>query len=138
MVFFSEELVSIVKQVLSDDPFHVSVKTLDTDYKRKCFYKKHCAFVEPVEVVLSTDHEKKAFFHYVPIQDTLKELFTDKSLTNYLRQNPENRVRDILTDFSDGSVFKNSVFFPTKLKCFKINFVPRRFRSRQSDRNRCP
>lgn len=108
---FSSELIDIVSEVLSNDPFRESVAKLDTDYKRKFFYKTHCAFVEPVEVVLSTDHERKVFFHYVPIQETLKQLFTDKSLSNELLRNSEIRDRDVLTDFTDGTVFKNSVFF---------------------------
>lgn len=112
----ADQIDLIVNQVFSDDPFLVSTKTLNTDYKRKKFYKDHCAFVEPVEVVLSTDHEQKKFFHYVPIQKTLKELFSDKSLSNELRYNCEIRERDVQTDFTDGSVFKDSVFFFNKIQ----------------------
>lgn len=112
----ADQIDSIVNQVYSDNPFLVSTKTLNTDYKRKRFYKDHCAFVEPVEVVLSTDHDQKKFFHYVPIQETLKELFSAKSLSNELRRNCEIRERDIQTDFTDGSVFKDSVFFFNKIQ----------------------
>lgn len=70
--FLSGQVDEIVNEVFANDPFLKSANTLNTDYKRKKFYKDHCAFVEPIEVLLSSDHGEKVFFHYVPTKETLK------------------------------------------------------------------
>lgn len=73
-----EDIDEVLKIAFSDDPFTQSFKTLKTNYKRKKMYKFQFNYVEPK--ILKINEEKKTFFAYVPLIETISRFFTDKSL----------------------------------------------------------
>lgn len=114
-----QQVDEIIKEVFNNDPFVTSTEALKSDFTRKKFYKQRCGFIEPVEVLLYVENEKKTFFHYIPIEETLRQLFTDQSFSSELHSDCTHTDPDILSDFTDGTVFQKSSFFtqyPNALK----------------------
>lgn len=108
---FLPEQIERFLEILNTDPFFDSYKKLESDHRRKKFYKQTFDFATPETVVI--DDKKETFFSYVPITQTLQLLFKDKSIQNDLILDPTNIVNDndILEDFTDGTEFKKIVFF---------------------------
>ncbi|XP_067217409.1 uncharacterized protein [Linepithema humile] len=96
----------ILKDVFSDNSCSTKFKELQTIYSRKEFYKSHFHFVWPKKKPLS----KGEFFHFVPISETLKALFHDKSL-DFNISAPVQYEDGLFKDFTDGSAFRTSKFF---------------------------
>lgn len=104
---FFPEVEQILKQVFrNDSKCIVNIKELQTIYLRKKFYKSHFYSVWPQKKLLP----KGEFFHFVPILETLKALFHDKSL-NFNINIPVQHENDLLKDFTDGSAFRTNKFF---------------------------
>lgn len=132
-----EKTQSILFHVLSDDPFskHFGAN-LKSKFRRKTLYKSIFPFVKPVRVKysykikssLATEESEdeadttedceveegmrrvKSFFMYVPIKETLKALFLDKSMKVNLDP-PVVREDGILEDITDGQIYKRNQFF---------------------------
>lgn len=66
----------VIRTVFDNDPFKQATSTLDSNYKRKVFYKKKFPFVEPVKVAI----DENSFFYYVPIAKSLEMFVSDKSV----------------------------------------------------------
>ena len=66
-------------------------------------------YVGPERISLGKVKGKKAHFHYVPIIETLKAMFKNKSFDIDLKV-PRNERR-VLKDFTDGFVFQSNSFF---------------------------
>ncbi|XP_034252568.1 uncharacterized protein LOC117652043 [Thrips palmi] len=96
----------IVSYVLKENPISKVQENLKSDYLRKETYKKSFTFVKPIPKT----SRKKSFF-YVPLKETVKALFSDKS-TNFVLSPPKfSDVEDVLRDYTDGFVFQNNPFF---------------------------
>lgn len=106
-----DKVDAILDDVFDHDPFVRGVDTLKTIYKRKKYYKKTFAYIEPIEVLLDENENGKKWFHYVPVEQTLIQLFSDKSLASELNRVSEVTDPDILSDITDGTVFQQSSFF---------------------------
>lgn len=68
-------------------------------------------YVEPICLQLGQNSKKQnCDYQYVPILETLKSLFKDQSIREqYLK--PLISEKGIFSDFSDGSVYKDNIFF---------------------------
>jgi len=78
----SQQQIASIKDVFNSDPMIKTNEILTTNFKRKKFYKNKFDYVSPVQVII--DQQKKTYFAYVPIIETLKRFFTDKSVQNEL------------------------------------------------------
>ncbi|KYM96897.1 hypothetical protein ALC62_12434 [Cyphomyrmex costatus] len=112
----SDKINRIIEEVFNCDLWIQSNNIFNTDYKRKKFYKKHFDYVDPVFIKIKGTQK---FFAYVPLQDTLKKFFNDKSLQNVidLRSQPQH---ELLKDFTDGKVFRNNTFFKNNAEALQI------------------
>ncbi|XP_044585983.1 uncharacterized protein LOC123266021 [Cotesia glomerata] len=95
-----------------DKTFNTVDDNLGTFYKRKKFCEKNFPYVSPIQIpVNNSSSKKKQFFHYVPLKETIKQLYDNKSLSHNLVFDIPKYNSKILKDFTDGSVFKNNPFF---------------------------
>ena len=88
----TETALRITTEVLSNDLFrqyHDPDKgLLRTDHTRQKYFEANFQYVKPVEIRLGIDkHGKIATFHYIPIKETIRTLFTDLSVRDQL-ENP--------------------------------------------------
>ena len=116
--FDSNKTEDIIKAIFSTDPWIASHDIIRTNYKRKQFYKKQFDYVQPIFVDINK--EKKTSFAYVPILDTLKSVFKDKSLENVFNLRAAEPNEDYFKDFTDGEVFKNNNFFKNNVEALQI------------------
>ncbi|XP_016842392.1 uncharacterized protein LOC103315333 [Nasonia vitripennis] len=108
----------IVKEIINEDPFLKCNVKLGSNYKRKKFYKENFDFIQPESLVI--DKENQTYFSYVPIIETLKYTFQDKSIQHEILKKPEPRDKDVLFDFMDGTVYKCNTFFNDNPDALKI------------------
>ena len=67
-------------------------------------YKTNFYNVQPEQKFLDIVNSKKRFFHYVPIEQTIRVMFKNKSFESRSLTSHKQRD-DILRDFSDGTVY---------------------------------
>lgn len=80
---------------------------LKSNYLRNTYFKKKFNYVEPMEIFLGRDRlNKKCFYHYVPILESLKALMQNNSVKFQIENPIEIYDNNLLTDYSDGTVFK--------------------------------
>lgn len=89
----------------SDNIFEVW-RTLRTTYMRKKFYQTNFCFVEPQRLPLPNG----SVYYYVPIHETIKAAFKNKSWNFDASSNPQSDS-GLIRDFKDGMAFKNNEFF---------------------------
>lgn len=109
----------IIKNTLDNKMLDIDDR-LGTIFKRRKFYEQNFPYVSPIQVPLDSVNNKKRFFHYVPLQDTLKYLFNNKSLGDKLSFDLPKSNSDVFKDFTDGSVFKNNPFFQENPDALKL------------------
>ena len=107
---FIDEVVRFVKT----DPISTILNQEDgqlrTQQTRKTFLKKNFDYIEPLAYKISgVVDDKRKYFHYVPIIESLEALFKDPGIGNYLL--PKQHREGYMYDFNDGSVFQNNQFF---------------------------
>ena len=62
--------------------------------------------MEPIQIKLPSEKSENKYFHYVPIEETIKRLYVDKSLEgNILYKKGIRDNKEVLRDFSDGSIY---------------------------------
>ncbi|KYN21978.1 hypothetical protein ALC57_05637 [Trachymyrmex cornetzi] len=112
----SDKINQIIEEVFNCNLWIQSNNIFNTGHKRKRFYKKHFDYVDPVFIKIKGTQK---YFAYVPVQDTLKKFFYDKSLQNVIdfRSQPQH---ELLKDFTDGTVFRNNTFFKNNLEALQI------------------
>ncbi|ESO99907.1 hypothetical protein LOTGIDRAFT_158065 [Lottia gigantea] len=95
---------------------------LNTDYKRKQYFKANFNFVEPIEINLGLDKSnQKCVFHYVPIKETLKALFSNKTFTSQYEKPVHNDAgNNTFSDVLHGHSFKNNKYFIENPSALKI------------------
>lgn len=125
MSFLVRENISLdkaneaVNEIIMNDPFSKSNEILKSDYKRKKTYKNELNYVSPVEISLGEIEGKQRHFHYVPVIETVKTFFKNKSVTFELNS-PTNSDSEVLSDFYDGLVYKNNSFFNDNEESLKL------------------
>lgn len=108
-----------IRKAFAECSFSQIVSCINSDYKRKEFYKENFQYVEPELIVI--DHTKNTFFHYVPILKSLEFLCNDKFFKNDLFFDYKSSGdEDILCDFTDGSEFQKNHFHRENSKTLKV------------------
>lgn len=117
----NEQIEVIVQDIATSNPFISSCSQFSTDYKRKKHFRNNHLYVKPQQISISDTDGKQTFFHYVPIVETFKCAFFNKSLGNWtINDAQHDEDPDILSDFTDGSAFRNNEFFKQNPKARKI------------------
>jgi len=110
----------ICKHLTLNDLFLKSHKLLNNKLKRTNYYTHNKRYISPKKIMLGTDAEgRETFFHYVPILETIKAMYADKSIEAYLDL-PMPSSTDIFQDFHDGKMFKKNEFFANNPKAIKV------------------
>ena len=94
-------MYKIIAEVFYKDPLKACNSKLGTDYRSKKFYKE------------------KAHFHYVPIIETFKAMFKNKSFDDINLKVPRNEG-GALKYFRDGFVFQSNSFFLENVEALSI------------------
>ncbi|XP_061910700.1 uncharacterized protein LOC133654400 [Entelurus aequoreus] len=106
----TDELSTVLCQ---SNPLGVAIAKdgpLATSYKRKQYYTSHFSVLEPVEYIL--DAQRNRTFQYVPILQSLQQLFTHKGVLEHLET---QKIQDH-TGFQeyrtvrDGEYYKQNLF----------------------------
>ncbi|XP_071810939.1 uncharacterized protein [Apostichopus japonicus] len=124
----AKELINEMKS--SDLLSECSTGPLRSDYIHKSTYKKKFNYVAPVPIKLGrNDNNREREFQYIPIKDSLQNLFKNKSVQEeYLytkfpmyhgnrRPNEEGKV---FYDITDGAAFKENAFFQDNPNALKL------------------
>lgn len=98
----------IVDKVFQSDLFSKSHTTLKSGYKRNKFYKNNLNYVEPQAQLINTVDGKNKYFYYVPISETIKGLYKDKSVISDLLFQKKNSKDSILIDIYDGEAIRSN------------------------------
>lgn len=109
----------ILMKLSANNPFSEANHELRSNYKRKRFYHDSLGYVKPEQIKLG--EKKHEHFHYVPIGKSIKALWFDKDLVSHLSDG-FNNITDsaVLSDFTDGSVFRKNQFFLDHPSAIKI------------------
>lgn len=101
---------SILKSIESNELlslFSSNQNLLKSNYLRNAYFKKNFNYVEPIAIFLGRDRlNKKCFYHYVPILESLKALMQNNSVKFQVENPIVIYDNTSLTDYSDGTVFK--------------------------------
>ncbi|XP_076324317.1 uncharacterized protein LOC143232592 [Tachypleus tridentatus] len=96
--------------------------TLRSKSYRKKYYKEKFDYVEPLPHP-EPKHKKddtKALCYYVPLKDSLQALFRDEKISHYFEKSENNGDSGVLTDFTDGKVCNENVFFQENPDALKL------------------
>ncbi|KAF3856783.1 hypothetical protein F7725_017506, partial [Dissostichus mawsoni] len=89
---------------------------LSTEYTRRQYLKKNFGYVRPVDIYLGKDEHRRDYHaQYVPVSNTITAILKDPIVLKECVDSQTRPVSDgILSDISDGSVFKSKeLFFQT-------------------------
>lgn len=101
---------------------------LNTETKWKKHFSEKWGIVEPVEIALGVRYDIRRNrntyeqvpvtdkFMYVPILETLKFIFTNQEICDYIGQPREET--GVYKDFCDGNYFRDHPLFSQKTKLF--------------------
>lgn len=110
----------MLHKLTTSDHFIKNNELLNSKFKGTKFYTTQNNYVFPRKVKLGTDVKgNETFFHYVPILNTIKAVFSNKYLAAYLDQ-PIQNDSNIFRDFSDGNGYKENKFFQKNPDAIKV------------------
>ena len=108
-----QDLESILRN--QEDPFLTAQENLKTENARNQFIEQNFTHIPPVEIVLNEQGyrlgEKKDVVHYIPIKETLKAIYADKTYQDAVLRSNDKEKLDGLSDIKDGAVFQDSTYF---------------------------
>ena len=110
----SDAEIDSVFQSLQEADLHASCSSrLSTEYIRRQYFEKNFAYVHPENVFLGTnEHRRDSYAQYIPLHDTLRAILKDTVVWEECVRSQNRPVSDVvLSDISDGSVFKSSDMF---------------------------
>ncbi|CAM1294702.1 Uncharacterised protein g1088 [Pycnogonum litorale] len=122
----------IITEIKSSDLLvDCSKGPLRSNHVRKTTYKKMFQYVGPVPFMLGrNDSGKDRCLYYVPLKDSLKSLFQNKSVLNEYLHTSSPLVHDdhgsnednapLLYDITDGLAYKKNVLFNTNPNALKL------------------
>lgn len=117
-----DEITKICQSVKESDLFSAChTGPMRTAHTRAQCFKKNFNYVEPKTVLLGRDENRKdRFAYYVPVKETLKCLLQSDMWQDCMsEEHPTDTPTDVLTDVTDGQMFKSNEFFvqnPSGLK----------------------
>lgn len=105
--------ISVITQIMREsNPYLANGKVLDSEYKRRNYYKRNFHYVAPQSIFLKIVNGTKRYFEYVPLEETIKSVFHNKSLKAEWRDKIlPNKNTELLCDITDGTVYKDNPFF---------------------------
>lgn len=93
---------------------------MGTAYSRTQTFKKKLNDVEQKKMFLGRDENRTdRFSYYVPLRGTLKCLL-ESDLWQKSREHSAESPSDVLSDISDGQIFKSNVLFAQNPSCLKL------------------
>jgi len=109
----AHKIDGIIDYAFNNNVVTDAYKMLKSDFLRKNHYKHRLAFVSPVPLPIPPKVEggESHIFHYIPIKETIKALFSDRSLHFKLAEPRFSDDPKVLKDYTDGFVFKENPFF---------------------------
>ena len=122
----SDTITNIIKDIFQRDLLgSINSGVLKTDQRRKTYFKEHFNYVEPINIYLGrNENRKERYCVYVPIKKTLTSLFKqpsvriqhDKSVCNDTCP-PRNYV---LEDIVHGTLYKENSLFKSNSGALSI------------------
>lgn len=118
-----EDITKVCESVKGFDLFTAChTGPMRTPYSRVKSFKEKFNYVEPKKMFLGRDENRiDRFAYYVPVRETLKCLLESDLWQNCVsgEHSPES-PSDVLSDISDGQIFKNNDFFAQNPSCVKL------------------
>ncbi|KAK0156218.1 Zinc finger protein ZXDC [Merluccius polli] len=116
------KLNSLLQDLVSDEISQTChTGPMRTAYTRTKCFKDMLKYVEPKRLLLGTDENRdKRFAYYVPVLDTLKNMLTSGFWRGLMSENSVQSSPDVLSDCSDGKLFKSNSFFQDFPACLKL------------------
>jgi len=101
---------SVISELQSNDLFNESTTVLRSAQTRKTYFQKNFNYVPPQPVYLGLDEAgKERYFQYIPIKETLRSLFDQKSVVSQHQTSRRQTSDDeILEDIKDGKISKSN------------------------------
>ena len=116
----SSDVSSQILTTVNGEMLTTAFTELSSDWKRKQFYKNEYNFVEPQTVRYNVESSVfTSTFQYIPLQDSLKALLTNKKLSSQLLQQVPKRP-NILSSFSDGTVYQEHPVYQNHPQALEI------------------
>nr|XP_055048292.1 uncharacterized protein LOC129433654 [Misgurnus anguillicaudatus] len=118
-----EDITKVCESVKGFDLFSAChTGPMRTAYSRTQSFKKMFNFIEPKKLFLGRDENRRdRFAYYVPVRETLKCLLeSDLWLSCVSGAHSTETSVDVLSDISDGQIFKNKDFFVQNPSCLKL------------------
>ena len=111
-----ESIEKVLEDVMSNDAFLNAQISLDSEYKRVNYLKENFVYVEPKEIIFNPKeakqgHEPKAAMHYVPIDQTVKNIVQDSTFLKMTESEIGAKASNLLRDIKDGEMYKNNPYF---------------------------
>ncbi|KAG7472949.1 hypothetical protein JOB18_038124 [Solea senegalensis] len=116
-----EDITRVCESVRGSDLFSACHRgPMRTAYSRTQTFKKRFNYVEPKKMFLGKDENRTdRFAYYVPVRETLKCLL-ESDLWQKSGEHSAESPTDVLSDISDGQIFKSNVFFAQNPSCLKL------------------
>jgi len=93
---------------------------LETDWRRKQYYKEKCHFVEPQTIRCNTENPLVTdSFQNIPLLDTLKVLLQNKDILSQMLAPVESKPH-IVSSFSDGAIFQQHPIYQAHPKALQL------------------
>ena len=116
----SSDVSATILSVVNGDMLTTAFTELSSDWKRKQFYKSEFNFVEPQTVRYNVESSVfTSTFQYIPLQDSLQALLTNKQISSQLLQQVPKKP-NILSDFSDGTVYREHPVYQNHPQALQI------------------
>ena len=101
----------------SDSPFIRHLESFSNTQTLDRFIEKKSNYVAPIEQNL----DGKDKFYYIPILKTLRQLLAKEDVIGEVLNHGNGKKPGVITDFSDGELFKENKLYMEKPKSLQIN-----------------
>ena len=100
----------------SDSPFISPLERFSNTCTLDRFIASKSQYVAPIEVPLDGSDK----LYYVPLKETLKQILSKEDVFDEVLDYGNGKVPGVISDFSDGDVYKNNELFQAKPKSLQI------------------
>jgi len=104
----------------SDNVFDNAFSELETDWKRKQYYKENCHFVEPQTIRYNPENPLVTdSFQYISLLDSLRVLLQNKDILSQILAPVESKPH-IVSSFSDGVIYQQHPIYQAHPKALQL------------------
>ena len=119
------DIKKVLNNIKDQDKFLEAQNLLNTNHKRQQYLKDKFIYVPPQEIILNPKavkdkKESKAVVHYVPVDESFKNLVQDPSFVEAAENFIQNEDSETLKDVKDGLLYKNNSFFKENPSAFTM------------------